>query len=649
VGGQVTPDTITVAKATGEVVGRETADKQLMTVTTADGTTERAVPDDRRRAPVLTDDQAAELGALAARIESLYGMPMDIEWTLARGSISIVQARPITTLPEREAVQIRWDRPDPTKTYMRGSMAEFIPQPVSPLFASMGMPTANRATEQLFRELGGERLANAGFSYDTINGYAYAGIRMTPGRMIPYMLAVLYVSRKMLSTGVARWREQARPAYLAAARQWEGRELADLPTAALLQGVRDILWAAMKYYTVIQSGTIPSASSSEVTFTRVYKMFVGRKGDPDATVFLLGFDSAPIVAEKALFDLARWCADSPELAAYLGAQPADQLARDLAGEAAPAGVSAGVWLQWRTRFGAYLGEHGRTAYDLDFARPVPTDAPEPVLEALRRYLQGAAADPHERQRIAAERREAATAAVLARLDPLRRRLFTRTLRWAQRSGPLREDSIAGLGIGYPQIRRLLSEVGRRFANAGAIEAAEDIYWLSEAEVEGAIRSLETRARLESLAALVADRKAQWRAAQGAAAPALLPENSRIARIVPGAARRVATGELKGVGSGGGTATGRACVLRGPEDFGQMRPGDVLVAVTTTPAWTPLFAMASAVVTDIGGPLSHSSIVAREYGIPAVMGVGDGTRLIKSGQTITVDGTAGRVILSRNGN
>ncbi len=87
-------------------------------------------------------------------------------------------------------------------------------------------------------------------------------------------------------------------------------------------------------------------------------------------------------------------------------------------------------------------------------------------------------------------------------------------------------------------------------------------------------------------------------------------------------------------------TARACVLRGPDDFGQMHPGGVLVAMATTPAWTPLFAMASAVVTDIGGPLSHSSIVAREYGIPAVMGTGVATRRIRSGQMITVDGDAG---------
>jgi pyruvate,water dikinase len=89
----------------------------------------------------------------------------------------------------------------------------------------------------------------------------------------------------------------------------------------------------------------------------------------------------------------------------------------------------------------------------------------------------------------------------------------------------------------------------------------------------------------------------------------------------------------------------ARVLRGPEDFGQMQPGEILVAAITTPAWTPLFSMASAIVTDIGGPLSHSSIVAREYGIPAVLGTGVASRRITSGQTITVDGGVGMVFLS----
>jgi pyruvate,water dikinase len=112
-----------------------------------------------------------------------------------------------------------------------------------------------------------------------------------------------------------------------------------------------------------------------------------------------------------------------------------------------------------------------------------------------------------------------------------------------------------------------------------------------------------------------------------------------------AASEEQTGDLiKGIAGSAGTITAPARVLGGPQDFGQMQPGDVLVASITTPAWTSLFAMASGVVTDIGGPLSHSSIVAREYGIPAVLGTAVATRRIRSGQLITVDGEAGTVRL-----
>jgi phosphoenolpyruvate synthase/pyruvate phosphate dikinase len=102
--------------------------------------------------------------------------------------------------------------------------------------------------------------------------------------------------------------------------------------------------------------------------------------------------------------------------------------------------------------------------------------------------------------------------------------------------------------------------------------------------------------------------------------------------------------IKGVAASPGSATGSACVLHTPEDFNRMRPGDILVAPITTPAWTPLFAMAAAIVTDVGGPLSHGSIVAREYGIPAVLGTGSATRRIRDGQIITVDGSQGTVVL-----
>ncbi len=102
--------------------------------------------------------------------------------------------------------------------------------------------------------------------------------------------------------------------------------------------------------------------------------------------------------------------------------------------------------------------------------------------------------------------------------------------------------------------------------------------------------------------------------------------------------------IKGIGASPGRVTGVARVIHGPGEFNLMRQGDILVAKITTPAWTPLFALAAAIVTDVGGPLSHSSIVAREYQIPAVLGTGVATERIRGGQCITVDGDGGVVTI-----
>ena len=140
----------------------------------------------------------------------------------------------------------------------------------------------------------------------------------------------------------------------------------------------------------------------------------------------------------------------------------------------------------------------------------------------------------------------------------------------------------------------------------------------------------------------------WRGQVKAAAPQMLPERRWMERafgsMMPAGSQRQRGDVIKGVGASSGRVSAPARVLAGPQDFGQMKPGDVLVARITTPAWTSLFAMASAVVTDVGGPLSHSSIVAREYGIPAVLGTGVATQRLATGQQILVDGDAGTVTI-----
>jgi pyruvate,water dikinase len=120
----------------------------------------------------------------------------------------------------------------------------------------------------------------------------------------------------------------------------------------------------------------------------------------------------------------------------------------------------------------------------------------------------------------------------------------------------------------------------------------------------------------------------------------------VSRWMPARTGQEAGDIIKGVGASPGRVVGVARVIHGPEEFDLMQPGDILVAKITTPAWTPLFALASGVVTDVGGTLSHSSIVAREYHIPAVLGTGVATERVRSGQHITADGDAGVVTIGR---
>ena len=195
---------------------------------------------------------------------------------------------------------------------------------------------------------------------------------------------------------------------------------------------------------------------------------------------------------------------------------------------------------------------------------------------------------------------------------------------------------------------MLLELGRRLVGAGAVEKPADVFWLRQQELEDKAGSLDAgEKQLARLAESVEQRKMLWRGQRRVTPPQLLPRGTWLKffeRLMPAASEEQTGDTINGVAASSGQVTAPARVLSGPEDFGQMQPGEVLVAGITTPAWTSLFAMASAVVTDVGGPLSHSSIVAREYDIPAVLGTGVATRRIRPGQRIQVDGDAGTVTL-----
>ena len=634
VSGSVNTDNIVVHTPDGRVSSSDIADKTVMTIYAEQRTEQRPVPEDQRLRPVLSEAEAVELAGYGARIQDHFGAPQDIEWARADGQFFILQARPITALPDIEAPPpTDWTVPDPTAMYVRASIVEQLPDPLSPLFADMIDGSVTRSLQSLFRELlGGEDvIQDIDVGLPTINGYAY--YRYSRSGMYRLMWRSPKAIRAVLTGGMLqdRWRNDSHPKYRRIVRDWTARNISELSIDELLAGVQELVEAAAEYYTAVQT-IIPAAATSEILLTRFYDALVRTKDGPPAQVFVLGFDSEPIRAEKSLYDLATWTRGQQELAASLGTLPAQEFLERAARSDDPA------WHEWHTRFQGHLNAYGHTVYNLDFMNPVPADDPVPLLETVKFFVSGKGVDPYERQQRSSTRREDATAAVLARLDPVRAKLFRRLLHWAQSVAPIREDALANVGLAWPQARLMLGEIGRRLQQAGVINEPNDVFWLHRTEIEEG---------LGSLADQVEQRKQVWRGQRRATPPQLLPKGGwgdMFRKWMPAASEEQTGDVIKGIGGSAGIVTAPGRVLGGPQDFGQMQPGDVLVASITTPAWTSLFAMASGVVTDIGGPLSHSSIVAREYGIPAVLGTAVATRRIRSGQLIKVDGDAGTVTL-----
>jgi pyruvate,water dikinase len=658
VGGFVSTDDHVVDKASGAVLSRRVAAKAEMTGYAdgaGTGTVQRPVPDDRRTAPVLDDAALAGLARLGARIERHFGVPQDVEWARAGAVISVLQSRPITALPEPAAdPPSGWPVPYPRGLYFRASIVEQMPDPLTPLFADLIDGSVTRSVSALLeRVMAAGRLHPGDVSLPTINGYAYyfyayggfgRMLAATPA-MVRAMAAAYRGGNEESSAGVRGWREWAHPRYVRTVAGWADQDLTGLSSSALLDGVSALLDAGTEYYTAVQS-IIPVAATSELAFRAYYDRLVRRPGDPAAETFLLGFDSRPILAEKSLYDLAAAARDAG-LAAAVARATADDLLFD---GPPPAGADESAWRHWRGLFRDHLEHYGHTVYNLDFADPVPADEPAPLLDTVRFYLDGLGSDgqgsdPHQRQQRSAARRESQTAAVRERLDPVRRAAFDRLLRWAQNSGPVREDALADMGLAWPLIRRMLRELGRRFVATGVLADPDEVFWLRHEELRAAVRG---EPLSPALAAEIGQRRMLWRGRRKVTAPQLLPEIRWLSRLLAGvmpAADQNQTGSsVTGVAGGSGRVTGLARVLDGPADFGQLQPGEVLVARMTTPAWTSLFAKAAAVVTDVGGPLSHSSIVAREYGIPAVLGTGSATGRIRTGQRVRVDGDAGTVTL-----
>jgi pyruvate,water dikinase len=252
--------------------------------------------------------------------------------------------------------------------------------------------------------------------------------------------------------------------------------------------------------------------------------------------------------------------------------------------------------------------------------------------------------PGQHERLVAARQAAELAAFEALASsPRRLRSFRRLLADAQHVVPIREEQARELTIGWPVMRRAVVRIGEALAARGVIPAPDDVFFLTRAEV---LASLDRGSPATTVD--VAGRR-RTREEQARLVPPLMvgrtnPMLQKVWDGYPGLLGAVRSDRAlaSGVPASAGRVTGLVRIVRGPEQFHELQPGEILVAPLTAPAWTPLFTRAAAVVTDVGSAAAHASIIAREYGIPAVVGCGDATSRLRTGMRVTVDGNTGNV-------
>jgi pyruvate,water dikinase len=203
--------------------------------------------------------------------------------------------------------------------------------------------------------------------------------------------------------------------------------------------------------------------------------------------------------------------------------------------------------------------------------------------------------------------------------------------------------VAELTIAWPVMRRAVWRIGEALASRGVIAEPDDVFFLTRDEVLSALGD-EGPAAPVDVAARRATRERQARLAPPLHVGRLHPMLEKMIDGMQGSLGAVPseTAIVSGTPASPGRASGAARVIRGPEQFDELEPGEILVAPMTAPAWTPLFSRAAAVVTDVGSPASHASVIAREYGIPAVVGCGDATARLRTGLRVTVNGSTGNV-------
>ena len=628
----------------GEVVAKAIATKQLaIRALPAGGTQEQAIDPARQEQPALTDAQAVRLAQLGRRIEAHFGHPQDIEWCLVDDGFQVVQSRPITTLFPIPAAGDRENH-----VYVSVGHQQMMTDPMKPLGLSLfqltALPPMYEAGGRLFVDVTQHLTSPA----------SREGLLEVLGRSDPLIRDALQTIlerddfiRSLPDEGPAGAPAGDVPAPIdtdpAIVAELIGRNQASI--AALKRNIRtksesallDFILADIQELKRIlfdpQSHQVfVSAMEATRWLNEQLQAWLGEKNAADTLT-----QSVPhnVTSEMglALLDVADVIRPHSEVVAFLQHVEdegfLDELAKLEGGREA------------RDAIGAFLDKYGmRCVGEIDITRPRwserPTTLVPVILGNIKNFEPGAGERRFEQGRQEAWNKEQE---VLERLQAL-----PDGERKAEEAGRMidrvrtfigyREYPKYGMVSRYFVYKQALLEEAERLMQAHVLREKEDIFYLTFRELHNVVRANQVDDQL------IHERKDAFRSYQALTPPRVLTSDGE---VIAGAYRRddVPTGALVGLPVSAGIIEGRARVIHDMAEA-DLEAGDILVTAYTDPSWSPLFVAITGLVTEVGGLMTHGAVIAREYGLPAVVGVEQATRLIRNGQRIRVHGTDGYV-------
>ncbi|MBN1944935.1 MAG: hypothetical protein JW797_04625 [Bradymonadales bacterium] len=614
---------------------------------------------------VLSEEDIELLVQAAARVNREFSAPQDLEWALDERGLAFLQCRPITAGRHRPGFAHK-------AVWSNVNVGEALPGVATPMTWSIIWSFARRGFDHAFGALGltvppdFELVASfRGRVYLNLTQFASIASQV-PFLSVKNLLAVGggggveeldrigferrsrrgFLTRLPLTMARMAWSQLATPQQ---ARNWAGRlrrkrdellasDLTGLTPVGLLSVLREIDRIFDRTGIVMLSCGSNFLSSYIVT-RELLRLWGGEDAASKEQHLFSGLRGlASAEPGLQLLDMARFVDQHPSLAQVFKQLPSGQIVDQLAQ------TTQGRMLL--EKYQSFLRSYGtRASREAEISTPRWREEPEFLFEVIKRHLESPYLPSREDLEQERETVRKETTQMIRRHFPTGLGLIFRLiLRWTQQNARLREELRACVVDTLALYRHLFLEVGRRLSEARLVSRVEDVFFLTKEEV---VRFLQRGLVTTDLSLIVATRRAGLVAFRETGE---LPDTFVL--DVDGGIQQTRqrvpsdTPFLQGLAASPGRVTGRARVVVQLEAHSDVHPGEILVAPFTDVGWTPLFLIASGVVTDMGGPLSHAAVVAREYGIPAVVNAKEATVLIKNGDLVTLDGSSGRVYLQR---